>query len=124
MATAHALHSPDPSLVLAKAVLNAARRLGLGSRQLGHVLGCSEATVSRLRSGKGLDPASKEGQLAALIIRAYRSLNAIVGGNDEQSEAWFHAQHHELGGVPADRIATVEGLVDVVQYLDAMRARI
>jgi hypothetical protein len=27
-------------------------------------------------------------------------------------------------GIPAERIRTVEGLVDVVQYLDAMRGRL
>jgi len=115
---------PNAEAVLTKATLGAAERLGLRNRQLSAVIGSSEASVSRLRSGRGLDPASKEGELALLFLRLYRSLDALVGGDDAKARAWLHAANHHLGGVPADRIRTVEGLVDVVQYLDAMRGRL
>ena len=114
----------EPGTVLAKATLAAAQRLGLRSRQLAGVIGSSEASVSRLRSGRGLDPASKEGELALLFLRLYRSLDALVGGDDVKSREWLHAANDHLRGVPAERIRTVEGLVDVVQYLDAMRGRL
>ena len=116
--------APDPAAVLAKAVLSAAARLGLRNRQLAAILGASEASVSRFQRGRSIDPATKEGELALLFLRIYRSLDAMVGGDDVQARAWLHAHNHHLGGVPADRIATVQGLVDVVQYLDAMRGRI
>ncbi|HEX5971099.1 MAG TPA: MbcA/ParS/Xre antitoxin family protein [Gemmatimonadaceae bacterium] len=115
---------PEPSTVLAKATLAAAERLGLRSRQLAGVIGSSEASVSRLRSGRGLDPPSKEGELALLFLRLYRSLDALVGGDDVKARDWLHAGNLHLRGVPADRIRSVEGLVDVVQYLDAMRGRL
>ena len=115
---------PDAAAVLTKATISAAERLGLRNRQLSAVIGSSEASVSRLRSGRGLDPATKEGELALLFLRLYRSLDALVGGDDAKARAWLHAANDHLGGVPADRIRTVEGLVDVVQYLDAMRGRL
>ena len=115
---------PDRAIVLAKARLGAAERLGVRNRQLASVIGSSEASVSRLRSGRGLDPASKEGELALLFLRLYRSLDALVGGDDAKAREWLHAANDHLGGIPADRIRTVEGLVDVVQYLDAMRGRL
>ena len=115
---------PEPGPVLAKAVLSAAERLGLRNRQLAGVLGSSEASVSRLQYGRGLDPATKEGELALLFLRVYRSLDALVGGDDDKARAWLHAHNEHLRGVPAERIRTVEGLVDVVQYLDAMRGRL
>jgi hypothetical protein len=118
------VHRPEPAAVLAKATLAAAERLGLRSRQLSAVIGSSEASVSRLRSGRGLDPASKEGELALLFLRLYRSLDALVGGDDARARDWLHAENDHLRGVPAERIHTVEGLVDVVQYLDAMRGRL
>ena len=120
----HPRHAPEPGPVLAKAVLAAAERLGLRSRQLAAVLGTSEASISRLRFARGLEPASKEGELALLFLRAYRSLDALVGGDDAKAQLWLQAENDHLGGVPADRIRTVEGLVDVVQYLDAMRGRL
>lgn len=110
--------------MLAKAALAAAARLGIRNRQLAQILGSSEASVSRLQHGRGLDPATKEGELALLFLRMYRSLDALVGGDDDQSRAWLLAGNEHLGGVPAERIRTVEGLVDVVQYLDAMRGRL
>jgi len=115
---------PDPAIVLAKATLGAAERLGIRNRQLAAVIGSSEASVSRLRSGRGLEPDSKEGELALLLLRLYRSLDALVGGDDAKARDWLHAANDHLRGVPAERIRTVEGLVDVVQYLDAMRGRL
>lgn len=115
---------PHAEAVLTRATLAAAERLGLRNRQLAAVIGSSEASVSRLRSGRGLDPGTKEGELALLFLRLYRSLDALVGGDDGKARAWLHAENHHLGGIPADRIRTVEGLVDVVQYLDAMRGRL
>jgi hypothetical protein len=47
-----------------------------------------------------------------------------VGGDDAQARAWLHAENTHLNGVPAERIRRVEGLVDVIQYLDGMRGRL
>src|SRR5262245_63569725 len=110
--------TPEPGPVLAKAVLSAAGRLGLRHRHVAAVLGSSEASVSRLQSGRGLDPETKEGELALLFLRLYRGLDALVGGDDEKARLWLNADNVHLAGVPAERIRTVEGLVDVVQYLD------
>ena len=116
--------SPQPALVLAKAALAAARRLELRNKHLAEIIGTSEAFVSRLKSGRGLDAQRTEGQLALLFLRLYRSLDALVGGDDAKARAWLHAQNDHVSGIPAERIRTVEGLVDVVQYLDAMRGRL
>jgi len=116
--------APEPGPVLTKAVLNAAERLGLRNRQVAAMLGTSEASISRLQGSRGLDPGSKEGELALLFLRVYRSLDALMGGDDARARAWLHADNDHLRGVPADRLRSVEGLVDVVQYLDAMRGRL
>ena len=116
--------SPEPGPVLAKAALAAAARLGVRNRHLAFIIGTSEASVSRLQHSRGLDPDSKEGELALLFLRIYRALDALVGGDDSKARDWLHADNVHLGGVPAERIRTVEGLVDVVQYLDAMRGRL
>ena len=122
--TPHRAPRTEPALVLAKAALNGAARLGLRHKQLGEIIGTSEASVSRLRGIRGLDPDTKEGELALLFLRLYRSLDALVGGDEVKARDWLHGENHHVGGVPADRIRTVEGLVDVVQYLDAMRGRL
>jgi len=116
--------NPQPGPVLAKATLSAAARLGLRNRALGEIIGTSEASISRLRTGRGLAPERKEGELALLFLRLFRSLDALVGGDDDKARTWLHSHNHHIGGIPADRIRTVEGLIDVVQYLDAMRGRL
>jgi len=115
--------SVAPEAVLAKAVLSAADRLALRQRDVAGILGASEASVSRLTRGRGIDPSSKEGELALLFLRVYRSLDTLVGGDDTRARAWLAAHNDHLGGVPAERLTSVQGLVDVVQYLDAMRGR-
>ena len=124
MTTPLALPDLDPGSVLTRALLSAASRLGLRNNRLAEVIGTSEATVSRLSGGRSIDPASKEGELALLFVRLYRSLDALVGGDDSQARAWLHAENSHLGGVPAELIRQVEGLVNVIQYLDAMRGRL
>jgi len=113
--------SPDPGAVLTGAVLRASTLLGYKKRELSQVLGLSEASVSRLGRSRMLNLEAKETELGALFLRAFRSLDALVGGNESKARAWFRAENHHLGGVPAELCQRAEGLVSVVHYLDAMR---
>ena len=124
---------PDPLLeagpdeaaaVLAKATLAAARRLAISNRDLAVVLGTSEASVSRLARERGLRPGRAEASLALLFVRLFRSLDTLVGGDEAKARQWFTAFNRHLGGVPAERVRTPEGLVHVVQYLDAIRGKL
>jgi len=114
---------PDAAAVLARAVVRAGRELALSQRILSRVLGISEASVSRLARGRTLEPSSKEGELALLFLRLFRSLDTLVGGDRQAARAWVHADNHHLGGVPAKLVESVTGLIDVVEYLDGMRGR-
>src|SRR6187399_463119 len=120
VATRHG-KTPEAATVLTKALLRAADLLAVRQRDLAAILGSSEASVSRLNQERRLEPESKEGELALLFLRAYRSLDALVGGDTAAAREWLHADNTHVGGIPAERIRTVEGLVDVVRYLDAMR---
>ena len=114
---------PSPQAVLGKALLRAAGLLDLNNAALARILGVSEASVSRLASGaRSIDPQSKEGELALLLIRVYRSLDALVGSDAGQRKAWLHSPNRALNGTPAELIQSAAGLVAVVGYLDAMRA--
>lgn len=109
----------DRTLVLGKAVVRAAEKLGLKAKVLAQVIGYSEPTVAGER---GIDPASKEGELALLLVRVFRSLDALVGGNDSQRLVWMTSHNSALNGVPAELIRRAEGLVRTLAYLDGMRA--
>jgi len=111
-------------MVLAKATTRAAALLGLTGAALARVIGLSEPTVSRLLRGeRALAPNSKEGELAALLVRVYRSLDALVGNDDGKRAAWISSHHRALGGVPKELIQSAQGLVATLNYLDGMRAK-
>ncbi|HMN76064.1 MAG TPA: DUF2384 domain-containing protein [Burkholderiaceae bacterium] len=113
----------DANAVLTKALLRAAILLDLAPAALARILGVSEASVSRLANGRrSIAPDSKEGELALLLVRVYRSLDALVGGDDAQRRAWMHGANTALNGTPSDLIRSAEGLVAVASYLDGMRA--
>ena len=116
--------APGKRLVLSKAVVRAAQRLEVSQAKVAETLGVSGPTASRLFAGKYvLDPGRpKEWELAALFVRLYRSLNSIVA-TDENARAWLNSRNHSLGGRPIDLIPRAEGLVRVLHYLDASRAR-
>jgi Antitoxin Xre/MbcA/ParS C-terminal toxin-binding domain/Antitoxin Xre-like helix-turn-helix domain len=124
MNLAHAA-SLDAAPVLSKAVLRAANLLGLSQKDLSRALGTSPASLSRLVQGRrALDPSSKQGELALLLVRVFRSADALLGGNERDLRAWFHAPNVHLRGIPAERVQTVEGLVEVAAYLDALRGKL
>jgi len=114
---------PDRQATVSKAMLRAADLLGLSARELSPVIGLSEATLSRLKHGQGLSGLSgKAYELALLFIRLYRSLDAIAGGDDALSRRWLRTENTALGGIPAERIRSIDGLAHVLAYLDARRA--
>lgn len=114
---------PSEASVVTKAALRAATQLGLTNRILANVVGLSEATVSRMRSGEyELQPGQKPFELALLFVRLSRSLDAIVGGDDGVANAWLRNPNSVLHDEPLRLIQTIPGLMNVIQYLDARRA--
>ena len=121
--------SPQLSLAargktLSKAAVRAAHLLGLTQAELAPILGLSRATVSRMAAGEyPLSSGQKSWELAALFVRLFRSLDALVGSKDEQARAWLNSENAALGATPRQLISETEGLVCVVHYLDAARGR-
>ncbi len=115
--------APSPDLVVTKATLRAAERLAVPDAVLARVVGVSPASISRLRSGRAIQASQKEGELALLFLRVYRSLDALLGGDVEACRGWLRGENVHVGGVPLQLIQTVSGLVGVGQYLDAMRGK-
>jgi hypothetical protein len=124
MAFQQAARRAESPALLAKAALAAADYLGLRGRELADILGTSEASVSRLRAAPSLDPQGKTGELALLFVRLFRSLDALMGGDAVKARMWLRSENAHVQGIPAERIRRIDGLVDVVQYLDAMRGRV
>ena len=114
-----AAEKPNATATMTKAFLNAGKALGLTRDDLGVVIGRDRTVFSR----GGVDPASKAGELALLLIRVYRSLYALVGGQASDLKHWMRTENRHTGGVPAEQVKSVAGLVRIVEYLDAIRGK-
>jgi Protein of unknown function (DUF2384) len=112
----------DAALVT-KAAIGAADKLRINSKVLAGVIGVSEATISRMKNGNhALEAGGKPFELAVLLVRLYRSLDALIGGDDMAASAWLLNMNTALGAAPIELIQSVSGLMNVIQYLDARRA--
>lgn len=94
--------------------------MGLSRAELGKVLGRDRTSISR----SGVDPDSKAGELAKLLLRCYRSLAVLVDDNETQIREWLATPNAHTGGIPLDQVQSVAGLVTVCGYLDAIRAKV
>lgn len=113
-----ALKQPNPSLTLGKATFRAADKLGLTQSDVAEIIGRNRTSISR----NGIDPNSKSGELAAMLVRCYRGLYALTGGKDEDMQHWLHTPNHAFAKQkPAELARRVEGLASILRYLDAMR---
>jgi len=116
---------PDREAVLTSALLRAAELIGMTDADLAQTIGTSPSSISRMQSGnRTLSDNTKEWELSALVVRLYRSLDAIVAGDQNSLRCWMSSYNNELAATPREYIKSVTGLVETVDYVDANRARI
>ena len=107
----------DAQLV-AEACGRAAQVLGLTRDELSAIVGKHRTSIERT----GLDPKTKEGELGLLFVRVYRSLHALMGGDQARMRHWMEQPNRHLGEQPPRLLlARVEGLTRIASYLDALR---
>lgn len=120
MSTPRQTPAAQPAQVLGKAALRAAARMGLSRDELARIIGRDRSSISR----SGIDPATKSGELALLLIRCYRSIAVLVDDDSGQIREWLATPNRHTGGVPREQIREVQGLVSVTAYLDAIRGKL
>ena len=118
----------NEKIVLKKALHRVAAKLEITRQELSAIVGPSESSLSRIfNSTKNkqnyIEPSSKEGQLAILLLRLYRNLDVLFGGNEKQCQLWLRSENLHLGAIPIDLIKSIEGLIQTIQYLDAIRGK-
>lgn len=116
--------TPDPDAVLAKALMRAGDDLGLNQSDIAAVLGVHRTAVSRLKSSGSLTVDSKQGELALLLVRLARALYALTGGDRDWARHFMQSPNSGTGGIPREQITTIQGLVSVLQFVDAIRGKV
>lgn len=121
----HKRAKADPGPALTKAVLRAADIMGLNQATLAKVLGVSPASISRMRGGDyRLNPAGKEWELAMLLVRLFRGLDAIMAGDEAALRSWLDSYNTALKDKPRALLTQAAGLTRTVDYVDGYRARV
>jgi len=105
---------------VSKAALRASEYLGLKQKEFAQIVGISPTKVSHLWAADyQLNPSIKsEWENSILFIRLFTSLDAILGER-EAARTWLRGENTALGDSPFNLIQSIEGLVHVVNYLDA-----
>jgi hypothetical protein len=117
--------TPTDEAVLSKAVARAAEMWKLTNETLGDIIGVSASTASRLRTGVWkLEPRTKQFELAQFFVRLFRSLDSLMGSDDDAAASWLDTANSDLEGRPIELIRTIKGLTDVANYVDDFRARV
>jgi plasmid maintenance system antidote protein VapI len=111
--------------VLTKAICNLSKFYSFTGKDLSQIIGISESSASRLYQGKKfISPNTKEGEIALLLVRIYRSLNSMVGNDHEKAKLWLNSKNKYFYSTPMEEIKNITGLISVLNYLDAMRGKI
>lgn len=107
------LNFHQDSEVLAEALLAVGNRLGLSDADIAAI------TMRPIDSlFHPLDPTSKSGQPALLLIRIYQALHSLTGGDPRLMLHWLCTGNRHTGGVPSKQIRDPEGIVVVASYLE------
>ncbi|MBT2787057.1 helix-turn-helix domain-containing protein [Halomonas sp. ISL-106] len=105
-------------------MLRAAEQLGLSQSDLAEVLGVHRTTITQLKKNLRLDPNSKQGELALLLIRLARALFTLTGGDQKWIQHFMHTSNRVTGGIPAEQVIRLEGLFAVLRFVDGMRGKV
>ncbi|MDY6531272.1 antitoxin Xre/MbcA/ParS toxin-binding domain-containing protein [Acinetobacter faecalis] len=107
-------------MILAKAILAAAERLGLTQDQLALTLNIDSVTLGALT----LDPTSKQGELALTLIRIATSLDALTGGDTAWMQHFMKSSNKLISGIPMEQVQTSQGLASVLQFVEGLRTKL
>lgn len=115
---------PSENQVLATALDNLRSILHISINDMSEIIGVHRNTLRNALNSKNLETKSKEGECSLLLIRIYRSLFALNGGNVDAMIHWLRTNNRHIQGVPLETMKTILGLSKVVNYLDAIRGKI
>ncbi len=112
--------TPDAGKVLTVATLRATAALQLSDDELAQVIGLERQEIEPLRLGQRVIPVnSGAGLRCQMLVRLFRALEHLVGGDQEKCRQWLRDRNKAAGGVPAEVMATPDGLRQVAEYLEA-----
>lgn len=103
------------NVVLAKAVLRVAKRLGLNKETLRNTI-----KVNNASNIIELDPTSESGQRGLLLIQLFQSLYSLTDGEEATINIFMNSKNHLTEGLPIEQIEEEFGLIKVVECVERL----
>lgn len=113
-----------PEYVLAKSLINASSQLGLKQDELAAILGIHRTGITRLKKSMELEPNTKSGEIALLLIRCASALKHLSGRDEKWVKQFMREQNLILGEVPVVMAQQIQGLVELVNCVEALQTRV
>ncbi|TCB64875.1 hypothetical protein E0H88_14575 [Acinetobacter sp. ANC 4216] len=110
----------NKSEVLAKAAWKAAEQLGLKPEQFIKILHL-EGGDSDLSELQMLDPSSQQGEIALILIRIYKAIYSLNGGDIDWMHHFLNSPNLLTGGVPIKQMESMSGLLSVLQTVEYLQ---
>lgn len=105
--------------VVTKATVTAAERLGIDPPALAGIVGLPEDKICGMQClDHLLERGSEPLERSLMLLRLFRNLNVMASGDCDIAKAWLVRHNEALGSVPAEKIQTVDGLGEVLTYLE------
>lgn len=112
-------------VVATKAFTKAADLLSLSDEEACQIIGVKESEILKMKEkSQCLETKSKPFELAILVIRLFKQVDAMFGGDIKVMVQWLRSFNTAIGDVPAVKIASITGLYDVVAYLEGRHGAI
>ena len=105
--------------VLAKAVLAAAKKMGLTYDQLAMVLGID---LSRINIDY-CKLSSLQKEIALKLIRITVALDSLIGGDISMMQHFMKSPNKITKGIPLDQIQNISELETVLQFVEGLKAK-
>ena len=113
----------SPNMALAGALYKCAAFLGVAQAELAMMLKVSPSAMSK-SFRNGIDPNKLQGRYSLMIIRVYRSLYVLFGGNKELMVKWIRGRLILFDKSPIDMMHDETDIVYLNEYLDSMKTKI
>ncbi|GAA6136189.1 hypothetical protein NBRC116188_29790 [Oceaniserpentilla sp. 4NH20-0058] len=113
----------DQEHILAKALIRASEALGLQKKELAEVVGVNPSQISRLQE-TGIKTASKEWEIATYVIRIARGLHALNNGDSKNTQHFMSTYNQILQATPKTEIKRLDGLLRILNFVDAFRGKV
>ncbi|OOV79654.1 hypothetical protein B1202_16000 [Acinetobacter amyesii] len=81
-----------------------------------------QQSLAKLRTQLKIDPISKHGELALLLVHLFKRLHDLSGWDFNWIQYFLKTKNRVTSGVPKEQIETVRGLILVLNFVEAIRS--